>query len=181
MPVLAMLCAGLVLSAHVIMAATASMPQTVPQVDLGRYVGVWYEIARMPNRFQKQCACNTTAEYAPRSDGRISVVNRCMKQSGEMDQADGVARVLEGSGNARLQVSFVSLFGIRLFWGDYWIIGLDPEYRWAIVGHPARKYGWILARTPDMSAEDKANIFALLKEQGYDPAQFQWTEHKTER
>jgi apolipoprotein D and lipocalin family protein len=160
-------------------ADSVELPKTVPQVELKRYLGVWYEIARIPNRFQAKCCCNTTAEYTLAEDATITVVNRCMTENGKMTEATGLARIVAGSGNARLQVSFFSLFGFRLFWGDYWIVGLDPDYRWAVIGHPQRKYGWILCRQPALTEADKSKIFGLLREQGYDPGQFQWTEHRS--
>lgn len=139
---------------------------TVTHVDLERYAGRWYEIAKIPNSFQKKCARGTTAEYALREDGRIAVRNHCLKFDGSPTEADGVAKVVDSKSNAKLKVSFVSLLGMRLFWGDYWVIGLDPEYRWAVIGTPNRKYGWVLARTPveDASLE---HAFAILERNGY--------------
>lgn len=139
----------------------------VAAVDLERYLGLWHEIAKIPNRFQDDCARGTAAEYTRREDGRIDVRNRCVKADGSVNQADGVAEVVEGSGNARLRVSFVSFLGWRPFWGDYWILGLDPEYRWAAVGTPSRKYGWILARSPELDAATLDVIFAILERNGY--------------
>jgi apolipoprotein D and lipocalin family protein len=98
---------------------------TVRAVDLKRYVGLWYEIARIPNRFQKQCVRGTTAEYKLREDGRISVVNRCFKKDGDVDDAEGVAEVVDATSNTKLKVSFVSFLGWRPFWGDYWVIGQE--------------------------------------------------------
>ena len=112
---------------------------TVDAVDLDRYVGLWHEIARIPNRFQKQCARGTTAEYTLRGDGRIRVVNRCVKGDGGTDEAEGVAKVVAGANNSKLKVSFVSFLGWRPFWGDYWVIGLDEDYQWAVIGTPDRK------------------------------------------
>lgn len=140
---------------------------TVAEVNLQRYVGLWYEIAKIPNRFQKQCARGTTAEYTLRDDGRISVVNRCFKKDGSLDDAKGVARVVDTTTNAKLEVSFVSFLGWRPFWGDYWVIGLDPDYEWAVVGTPDRKYGWILARTPTLDAATLDTVFAVLERNGY--------------
>jgi len=147
-------------------------PETVPAVDLNRYIGLWYEIARMPNSFQKQCASGTTAEYSLLDDGRIQVVNRCYESDGSMDEAQGVARIEDIRTNAKLQVSFVRILGRNRFWGDYWIIGLDENYQWAVVGHPKRKYGWILCREPELDFELRARIDELLKKQGYDPQDF---------
>jgi len=145
---------------------------TVDHVDLARYVGLWYEIAKIPNRFQDQCARGTTAEYALREDGRITVVNRCVKQDGKTDKAAGVARIVDPVTQAKLEVSFVSFLGWRPFWGDYWVIGLDEEYRWAVVGTPDRKYGWVLARTPTLDAQTRATIDSILVANGYRPEAF---------
>jgi apolipoprotein D and lipocalin family protein len=148
---------------------------TVEQVDLQRYAGLWYEIARLPNRFQNQCAGEVTAHYALREDGRLEVVNRCRKADGKMVEARGLARVVDQRTRARLQVSFVRLFGFQLFWGAYWIIGLGDEYEYALVGHPRRRYGWILSRTPSLPPEQLDRLFALLRDRGYDPEQFVMT------
>ena len=141
--------------------------RTVDHVDLDRYLGRWYEVAHIPNRFQKQCACCSSAEYALQEDGRLRVVNRCVKEDGELDQAGGVAEIVDRESNAKLRVSFVSFLGWRPFWGDYWIIGLDPDYRWAVVGTPDRKYGWVLSRTPALEAADRERVEAVLRDGGY--------------
>jgi len=145
---------------------------TVENVNLEKYTGLWYEIARIPNRFQKQCLRNTTAEYSLREDGKINVTNRCLKENGEIDEIKGIAKITDPATNAKLKVSFVRFLGISLFWGDYWIIGLAEDYQWAIVGTPSRKYGWILAREPQLNAEIVADIDQKLTEQGYNPKDF---------
>lgn len=150
-------------------------PQVVDSVDLNRYSGLWFEISRMPNRFQSQCAKGTTARYTLMDNGQIRVVNRCYKEDGTQDSITGVARVVDDETNARLEVSFVRFLGHNWFWGDYWIIGLDEEYQWAAVGHPERKYGWILSRTPEISDSLRQNINRLLDQQGYDPDLFEDT------
>lgn len=156
-------------------------PTPVESVDLTRYAGLWFEIARIPNRFQRQCARRATAYYALREDGRLDVSNRCLKHDGKMDMANGVARVVEPGSNARLEVSFFRLLFFNLFWGDYWIVGLDEEYRWAIVGTPDREYGWILGRRPDLSPSVLTGIFSELRRQGYDPDAFEMTIQTLER
>ncbi len=147
-------------------------PITVDSVNLQKYTGMWYEIARIPNSFQKKCARNTTATYLLRSDGKIDVVNRCVEEDGSISESKGIAKVSDIKTNSKLEVSFVRILGINLFWGDYWIIGLDKDYRYAIVGTPSRKYGWILSRTPKLSSEDMDTIFGILKKQGYNPNDF---------
>jgi len=150
-------------------------PSTVEYVDVDRYVGLWYEIAKIPNRFQKKCAGGTTARYAIRDDGKIDVVNTCMKKDGDTYSVKGIAKIVDANTNAKLEVSFVSFLGMNFFWGDYWIIGLGDDYDYAVVGHPERKYGWILARTPKLEETTLDEIFAVLREKGYDPDDFEMT------
>ncbi len=163
---LALLLAGLAIGGR---GLAGGVPATVPRVDLDRYLGTWYEIARLPNRFQDHCVGDVTAEYARRGDGRIDVINRCREAGGRFDEARGVARVVDAASNAKLEVSFVSLFGWQLFWGDYWVIGLGDDYEYAVVGHPDRSYGWVLARSPRLPAELREQVDDLLRRAGYDP------------
>ena len=156
--------------------SNAGEPVTVDSVDLARYMGTWYEIAKIPNSFQSKCAMNTTATYTLLGDGEVEVVNRCVESDGSVNVAEGVAKVVDVKTNAKLKVSFVSILGVRLFWGDYWIIGLDRDYRYAVVGTPSRKYGWILGRTPALSDEEKEAISNILTKQGYNPEDFVPTE-----
>jgi apolipoprotein D and lipocalin family protein len=158
---------------------TESLPAiiTVASVDLARYTGRWYEIAKIPNRFQKACASDTTADYAIRDDGRLDVINRCARDDGSPDEARGVARIVDSSGNAKLKVSFVSILGWRPFWGDYWVIGLDENYQWVIVGHPSRKFGWVLARTPEIDDDTLTHIFTIVERNGYQRRAFEMTSH----
>ena len=109
--------------------------RTVPFVDLDRYAGDWFEIARFPNRFQRQCVGDVRASYARRADGRIDVVNRCRTDDGRTE-ARGIARVVDERTFARLKVRFAPawLSLLPFVWGDYWIIGLAEDYSWAVVG-----------------------------------------------
>jgi apolipoprotein D and lipocalin family protein len=150
--------------------ATAPV-ESVANVDLARYVGKWYEIASFPMYFQRNCLGDTTAQYARTTDGAISVVNRCRTKSG-FDEARGKASVVAGSGNARLKVSF--------FWpfrADYWVIGLDKDYRWAVVGNPNRKYLWVLSRTPQLPRELLDEALKSAKSQGFDLTKLHYTTH----
>ncbi len=137
--------------------------ETVPQVELSRYLGTWYEIASFPQSFQKGCTA-TSANYALRPDGEIDVTNRCRLNAldGEEKVALGRARVVDATSNAKLEVSF-----FRPFWGDYWIIELEPDYQYAVVGHPGRDYLWILSRTPTMDDAVYASLITKLKADGY--------------
>ncbi len=145
--------------------ASSTSPEvtTVAQVDLSRYLGLWHEAARLPMFFQKQCVADVTAQYSLLENGKIKVTNRCRTKDGSFDEAQGSAKVQENSGNARLKVSFFWPFS-----GDYWIIGLDPEYRWAVVGEPKRKTLWILSRSKPMAPADLTAARQVALDQGYD-------------
>ena len=156
-----------------LMFAQQDPPTTVKYVDLKKYVGLWYEVAKIPNSFQDQCIKNTTAKYTLTEDGEIKVTNSCIDEDGDLDEAKGIVRIVDKKSNAKLEVSFVSFLGWRPFWGDYWIIGLDDNYQWAIVGTPNRKYGWVLSRTPKLETQTMDKIFQILKDQGYDPRKFE--------
>lgn len=154
-------------------------PKTVKYVDLNQYTGTWYEIAKIPNRFQKQCIRNTTATYHLREDGKIEVINSCVTEDGSVDTASGVARIVDKQSRAKLEVSFVKILGFQLFWGDYWIIGLDQNYQYAVIGSPKRKYGWILSREPQLSDGQLSEVKNILTKNGYNFGDFEMTEHST--
>jgi apolipoprotein D and lipocalin family protein len=145
-------------------------PGVVPAVNLDRYAGDWFEVARLPNRFQAQCAGDVRATYVRRADGRIDVINRCRDVDGTVSEATGVARVVDPATNARLKVRFApaALSWLPFVWGDYWIIGLAPDYSWAVVGSPDRKYLWILARTPGLNASSRSAALAVARGNGFD-------------
>ena len=138
--------------------------RTVGNVDLDRYRGTWYEIARYPNRFQRACESDTRAEYTLLKDGKVQVVNSCRQKDGTTKRARGTAKVADKTTNAKLRVTF-----FWPFYGDYWIIGLSPDYRFAIVGEPQRKYLWILSRAPQMEEATYQSIIEQIREAGYDP------------
>lgn len=165
-PLCALLLAGAAMS------ALSQEVETVAAVDLTRYTGKWYEIARFPNSFQNKCIGNVTAQYHARADGKIDVVNRCKVEGGTFDEEDGLARIVPDSGNARLEVRFAPawLSWISLVWGDYWIIDLDADYTVATVGTPARDYLWILSRTPTLSAAQYEAAVNHATRQGFDTA-----------
>ena len=151
--------------------AYAQPLEVVPSVDLNRYTGTWYEIARLPFKFQTQCAGNVTATYTLLDDGTIRVVNRCMKQSGEIDEAEGRAKLASSDGpNTKLKVRFAPAFLsiLPFVWGDYWIIDLAPDYSYSVVGEPGRTYLWILSRTPVMDETVFQGIVDRIKAKGYD-------------
>ncbi|MEO6803443.1 MAG: lipocalin family protein [Granulicella sp.] len=142
--------------------AKAAVPlTTVEHVDLHRYAGTWYEIARLPNRFEKKCVRDVTAEYTLDGDN-VKVQNTCMQADGKPNVAKGRAKVVDAATGAKLKVTF-----FWPFYGKYWIIGLDPEYRWAVVGEPGRKYLWVLSRTPSLSPEEQNRVDQVIEERGY--------------
>lgn len=142
---------------------------TVGTVDLSRYAGKWYEIALLPNEFQAMCVADTQANY--RSDGDIiRVRNRCRKQDGTLAEVNGIAKIVDGSGNAKLRVSF-----FRPFYGDYWVLSLDPDYRWVLVGEPRRKFAWVLSRTAQLSERDLKLALDKASQLGYAREAFRFT------
>lgn len=152
-------------------AAPAAQPlQPIASLTVPRYMGVWYEIAKFPNDFQKQCVGDTTATYQLQDDGRVQVVNRCRIADGKTDVADGVARQLGGATSPRLKVRFAPAFlsFIPMVWGDYWVIDLDDKYQLSAVSEPKREYLWILSRTPQVDAAEYEALLARLTAQGLD-------------
>ena len=152
------------------MAQAPATVRTVPAVDLDRYAGDWFEVARYPNWFQRNCAGDVRASYARRADGQIDVVNRCARADGSVIEASGLARVVDTQARARLKVRFAPavLSFLPFVWGDYWIIGLADDYGWAVVGSPDRKYLWILARAPRLDAEAFERATAAARASGFD-------------
>lgn len=144
--------------------------ETVLKVDLQRYQGKWHEIARLPNRFQKNCIAST-ATYKLLDSARVSVVNACILESGKTKTITGTASVLDRKTNARLEVVFDNWF-FRLFsWlikGKYWILYLDPGYQTVIVGTPDRKYLWIMARTPTLDEKTFQGLVHYARDLGFD-------------
>lgn len=147
---------------------------TVDFVDLPRYMGTWYEIASIPQFFQRNCFSDTKAEYEILPNNRVRVYNTCLTRDRKLISAEGRAKVVDQMTNAKLKVSFTSLGDryLYVFGGKYWIIDLDPHYRYAIVGHPKFTYGWILSRSPQMDDKDLHDIGEILAEKGYDTCKF---------
>lgn len=148
--------------------ASVPPPMTVSSVDLNRYAGEWFEIESIPNWFQRGCTASR-ANYKALPDGTIRVVNTCIRK-GRSASIEGTARAVPGSNNSKLKVQFCWPFK-----GDYWVIDLDEGYRWAVVGHPSRKYLWILSRTPQLPAATLGQIRARAAAQGYDVSQLRPT------
>lgn len=143
--------------------------ETAPYVDLNQYIGSWYEVASIPQSFQKQCVKNTKAEYSFGSKERINVINSCVEADGEISVANGRAIIKDKKSNSKLKVTFVKL-GIWIFpfGGNYWILDVAPDYRYALIGDPSLKYAWILSRTPDFSVSDFDYAETKFKSLGYD-------------
>ena len=152
----------------------------VPSVDLTRYSGRWYEIARLPNRFEEKCAADVTAEYTMLGSERLKVVNRCRKKDGRVSKAEGVAKLADkGGANSRLKVRFAPGFlsFLPVVWGDYQVIELAPDYSHALVGEPGRKYLWILSRTPRMDEETYRRLTERAASEGFDVTKLVRTNH----
>ena len=162
-----------VLSACSVFTNYAPLP-TVASVDATRYMGTWYEIALIPNTFQRMCVANTQANYALVSPTEIKVTNTCQTASGKPEIAVGVAHSVDGANNAKLRVSF-----FRPFYGDYWVLDLGANYDWVLVGEPSRKYGWVLSRTPQLNDATYAQALAKAKSLGFDAAAFVKTPQKS--
>ncbi len=149
----------------------------VPSLDLQKYAGTWFEIARIPNPFQKQCVEDVTATYTIDGDELI-VVNRCRKEDGEMAEATGRARRAgDDEPNSKLKVRFAPAFlaFLPFVWGDYWVIDLSPEYTYAVVGEPNRTYLWILSRKPSLPDSTIQGILGRIRNQGYNVSDLVFT------
>lgn len=142
----------------------------VASLDVPRYMGTWYEIAKYPNRFQKKCVADTRAEYTLMTDGRVRVINRCRVESGQVDEAQGVARQIGASNSPKLEVRFAPawLSFIPAVWGRYWVIDIDEGYELAAVSEPTREYLWVLSRVPQVDARRYASLLARLAALGFE-------------
>lgn len=142
--------------------------EAVPELDLQRYSGTWHEIARLPMYFERRCVGDITATYVPLESGRVQVRNACLRDDGVRMQSEGMAR-RAGDHPAKLQVRFAPawLSFLPMVWADYWVIALDPDYRWALVGEPDREYLWFLSREPVMDAATFDDLKARARAMGY--------------
>jgi apolipoprotein D and lipocalin family protein len=139
--------------------------ETVDHVDLTRYLGKWFEIARLPLSWESKCAFDVTAIYTPQPNGKIGVLNSCRKSGGKITQSRGTAKIASkrDRSHSKLKVTFFWPFS-----GDYWILDLDPDYHWALVGNPSRKNLWILSRTPSLDRETIDTLLAKGTFLGFD-------------
>lgn len=156
--------------------------QTVSSVDLKRYAGKWYEIARYPNKFQKKCVGNTTATYTTKADGSLAVLNQCVLKDGTTGRADGEAKVADTASNAKFKMNFAPRFKSFLSsdWNDYLIVDLDENYQYAAVSDQKRDNLWILSRTPEMKDAVYQNILRRVERLGFEPGKLAKTPQNVE-
>jgi apolipoprotein D and lipocalin family protein len=143
---------------------------SIASLDVPRYMGTWYEIAKFPNKFQRKCARHTRAQYLAQGDGTVQVLNRCLTESGEEINALGLARQIGPNTSPKLKVRFAPawLSWLPQVWGDYWVIDLDDDYQLAAVSEPSREYLWVLSRTPSVNANAYNALLKRLSAQGFD-------------
>ena len=143
---------------------------TIASLNVPRYMGTWYEIAKYPNYFQRKCVRNTRAEYVLQANGTVRVTNRCTQEDGTADEAVGAARQIGPATSPQLEVRFAPawLSFLPAVWGDYWVIDLDPDYQLAAVSEPKREFLWVLARTPQVSPEAYNALLQRLAQRGFD-------------
>ena len=171
-----LLLCGLALALAGCTSTTDRQPPTTMQVDLQRYQGTWYEQARLPMFFQRNCV-QSQAHYGLRADGRIDVTNRCLEKNGEWAEARGTAEPQQPGKTDKLWVQFDNWFSRLLpglTKGDYWVIYHDPAYNVALVGHPDREYLWLLSRTQTVSSQTRDQLLAIARQQGYDTRALIW-------
>lgn len=156
--------------------------KAVSSVDLKRYSGKWFEIARYSNKYQKNCIGNTTATYALKENGKITVANECLRKDGTTIDAKGEGKIVDKESNAKLEVRFAPGFLAFLpsVWGDYWIIDLDEKYQYAAIGDPKREYLWILSRTPKLNDAVYQNILRRIESMGFKPGKLVKTPQNVE-
>lgn len=165
------LMAAMVLGLGLMRTALASEAlKPIAALDVPRYMGTWYEIAKYPAWFQRKCVGSTSAQYSLLDSGRVQVINRCKMANGEWNEAVGLARPVAGASPAQLQVRFAPewLSFLPMVWGDYWVVALDPQYQWSIVSEPSRQYLWILSRTPTLPQGVYVQLLQQLAAMGFD-------------
>lgn len=167
------------LQCHAVMADNSAIApiRAVDSVNVNQYLGTWYEIARKPMFFQRSCVQDVQARYALTAQGTLSVENSCIKEDKQKSVANGEAFILNAPHNSQLEVSFLpkAIRGLPLGRGDYWILKRDDQYQTALVGDPARKYLWLLARTPHISNSVWQSYLEYAKQIGYDVSDFKAT------
>jgi apolipoprotein D and lipocalin family protein len=154
--------------------------RTITALDVPRYLGTWYEIAKFPNWFQKKCVSNTKAVYTAKPDGNLRVLNSCSTANGEISEAEGLARQIGPKDSPKLEVRFAPewLSFLPMGWGDYWVIDLDSRYQVAAVSDPRREYLWVLSRTPQLDPKVYDDLLQRLKQQQFDIQKLERTSQK---
>lgn len=178
----ALLAAGTLICSHATYSQSTEIPvKTIPSLDVPRYLGTWYEIAKFPNWFQKKCLSNTQAVYSLRGDGNLKVLNSCKTADGKVSEAEGTARQIGAKDSPKLEVRFAPawLSFIPMVWGDYWVIDLDPQYQVAAVSDPKREYLWVLSRTPQLDSKTYEALLGRLQTQQFDVRKLELTEQSS--
>jgi len=149
--------------------ASSAPLEAITSLDVPRYMGTWYEIAKYPNWFQKRCIANTSATYAVQPNGMLQVLNRCQKEDGSMSEALGAAKQVGDANSPKLEVRFAPawLSFLPFVWGNYWVIDLDPQYQLAAVSEPSRKYLWVLSRSKTVEPKAYEALLQRLKQKGF--------------
>lgn len=160
---------GLPLAERLLGGGTKPLLQTMRHVELTRYAGRWYEVARLPMFFESACDGQPTAHYEPRMDGSIGVVNRCPVGKGEVAEVSGIAEPVAGSGGGKLKVSLwpAWLRWLPMAWADYWIVHVDDDYSEALVGSPSRNFCWLLSRRRSLPRERMLALVEIARDQGF--------------
>ena len=151
-------------------AAQEAPPATIASLDVPRYMGSWFEIAKYPTWFQKKCVSGARAQYSLLGDGQVQVINRCRLASGEVSEATGMARQIGPATSPKLEVRFAPawLSFLPFVWGNYWVIDLDEDYQLAAISEPRRDYLWILSRTPKVDPARYQQLLGRLRQKGFD-------------
>jgi apolipoprotein D and lipocalin family protein len=159
--------------------ATTSVLQTIPALDVNRYMGTWFEIAKYPNWFQKKCLGGAKADYSLIGDGQVQVLNRCLIEGGQWSEALGVAKQVGPATSPQLKVRFAPawLSFLPFVWGNYWVIDLDEDYQLVAVSEPQKEYLWILSRTPKVDPVRYRLLLTRLQQKGFDLDKLEMTQH----
>lgn len=164
-----------------VQAQTSEVPvKTIAALDVPRYLGAWYEIAKFPNWFQRKCVSNTKAVYSIKPDGNLRVLNSCKPAEGDTAEAEGTARQIGAKDSPKLEVRFAPawLSFLPMVWGNYWVIDLDSQYQLAAVSDPRREYLWILSRTPQIDPKAYEDLLGRLQAQQFDVRKLELTPQK---
>ena len=167
------------LAATTMVYAQAKPLHVADKVELDKYLGVWYEIARKPMSFQNQCDSNVTATYTFNENGNVLVDNRCTMKDGQQSHAIGEAFVQNAPFNTKLKVSCLpeAIRWLPAGRGDYWISKIDENYQTVLVGEPSRKYMWVLSRDPHPDPRVVNEYLDYAKSVGYDLKNLIRTKH----